>query len=103
MTDATSMQPRPGPRRLATFEQTGRHRGVSERTVRNWLGRGHFRGYKVPGIRAVLLDLDEVDAALTKLPASKVRSGSGFGFYGPNAVIVDLPPQAIITDDRLPR
>jgi hypothetical protein len=51
------------------------------------------------GIRGVLVDLDEVDAALGQLPASKVRGG--FGSYGPKARVIDIPVQPIIVNDRL--
>jgi hypothetical protein len=86
-------------RRLGSFAQAGAEHHVSERTMRNYLGKGYFKAYRMRGISGVLLDLDEVDAALKKLP--KRLAKAGLGSYGPKAEIVDLPPQAVIVNDRL--
>jgi len=40
------------------------HLQVSERTVRNWVGRGELRSYKISGSRR--FDPDDVDAFLAR-------------------------------------
>jgi hypothetical protein len=89
----------PRPRRLGTFEQAARERGVDPRTMRNYLAKGFFPAYRMQGVVGVVLDLDEVAAALKKIP--KRYAKAGFGSYGPKAVIIDIEPQVIISDDRL--
>ena len=86
-------------RRLGSFEQAAAEHQVSSRTMRNYLGRGYFKAYRIRGVRGVLLDLDEVDAAMRRLPRKLGKAG--FGSYGPKAEIIDLPPRAVIVNDRL--
>ena len=81
-------------RRLISLHQAATHVGVTDRSIRNYIGRGHFPAYRVPGVRGVMLDLDEVDAAMRRLPARLVRPG--FGTFGPKAVIIDLPAQPVV-------
>jgi hypothetical protein len=95
-TDSTTETQRP--LRLGSFAQAAKEQDVSERTMRNYLAKKYFRGYRMRGIHGVLLDLDEVDAALRLLPRRLAKAG--FGSYG-GAEIIDIPPQAIIADDRL--
>ena len=66
----------PRPRRLATFAELARYLGVADRTGRNYAAKGFFTLYKVPGVRGVLVDLDEVDATIRRLPARVARVGS---------------------------
>jgi hypothetical protein len=87
------------PRRLGSIAQAANEQSRSERTLRNYLAKGYFPAYRMRGVHGVLLDLDEVDAAISKLP--KRLSKAGFGSYGPKAVILDIPPQVIISDARL--
>lgn len=75
-------------RRLVTLRQAAAYLGVVERSIRNYIGAGHFPAYRVRGVRGVMVDLDEVDAAMRKLPARVARPG--YGQYGPKATIVDL-------------
>jgi hypothetical protein len=83
------------PRRLGSFAQAGVEHDRSERTMRNYHRRKYFQAYRVPGVPGVLLDLDEVAAAM-RLLAQQHRYGS----YG-GGEVVDLPPQVIISNDRL--
>ena len=92
---STPLSPR---RRLGTFAQAAKEHGVSERTVRNYHRKLYFPAYKMRGIPGVLLDLDEVNASLRRLP--KRLAKAGYGSYGGGEVI-DLEPQVIISDDRL--
>jgi excisionase family DNA binding protein len=86
--------PSTNPTRLASLDQTARYLGVSTRTVRHYLGHGYFTGYRTPGTRGLLFDLDEVDAAMLRLPARKARAAHGS--YGPKAVIRDLPRRPVV-------
>lgn len=56
-------------------------------TVRNWLRKGIFPGYRLPGARGVHVDLNEVEEGLRKAGLD-VRPN--YGEFGPNAVIRDL-------------
>lgn len=68
------------------------HRGCSPRTVRNYISKGFFPAYKVPGRRGVLIDREEADRAMARVPASKAYGG--VAAYGPNAIIKPLPVRA---------
>ena len=81
-------------RRLISLRQAADHIGVDPRTVRNYIGAGHFPCYRVPGVRGVLVDLDEVDAAMRRLPARLVRPA--YGSFGPKAVVITLPAQPVV-------
>lgn len=70
-------------RRLATITQAAEESGKSYETVRRHIGLGYFPAYRVKGQRAVLVDLNEVDAAYAELPAAKVRRS-----YGPAAIVL---------------
>lgn len=65
--------------------------GVTSRTIRNYISRGILVAYRIPGTRGVLLDRAEVMAAMRMIPATVARPG--VAAFGPNARIVDLPPQ----------
>lgn len=89
------------PRRLSSVEQNARRHSVSARTMRNYIGKGFFPAYRMPGVRGVLLDEYEVDAALRAIPAARAKAG--VGSYGPNATIIDLPAQPVIVHDGIDR
>lgn len=91
----TNQTPR---QRLVTLHQFSRHMSVSERTVRNWISEGHFPAYRVPGVRGVVVDLDDAEAAIRRLPSTKVRPG--FGSFGPNADIRTLNQRPIVVEDE---
>jgi hypothetical protein len=104
MSETASTQPTPSttetppahiPRRLGTFEQAAEENRVAERTVRNYLGQGHFKGYRMRGVRGLLLDLDEVAVAMRD-----IRRKGGWGTYGPDAVIIDIPRQPVVVPER---
>ncbi len=48
-------------------------KGRTPKTVRNWASRGYFSLYQLPGERAVQVDVDEADAAIAALPATRIR------------------------------
>ena len=101
-TSSQDQSPAPAaePPRWATIKQTARHLHVTDKTVRNYIGAGHFAAYEVPGVRGVLLDLHEVDRELAKIPRRIVKAPSAQS-YGPNARIVRLPPTAIVVSKDL--
>lgn len=84
------------PRRLATIQQTANHLRVSDRSIRNYISRGLFPAYRVPRVRGVLLDLDEVDQVMRRVPSKIARPG--YGSFGPKAKIIDLPAQAVVVE-----
>lgn len=75
-------------RNLATIPQYARRRGQNERTIRNYIGKGYFAVYRLGGFKGVLIDVDEADAALAKIPSAQVRRN--YGHFGPNANVIDL-------------
>ena len=84
------------PRRLATIQQTANYLRVSDRSVRNYIGRGLFPAYRLPNLRGVLLDLDEVDRVMRRVSSKVARPG--YGSFGPKAKIIDLPAQVVVVD-----
>jgi len=86
-------------RRLVSTQQCASHEGVSERTIRNYIGKGYFPAYKMPGVRGLLVDLDEAESAMRKIPGRRAKAGTGS--YGPNARIVRLPARPVVVDDGL--
>jgi hypothetical protein len=73
---STSLPTPPDPaRRLGTLKHYATYRGVSYRTTRVWAQRGYFPLYRLPGMKAVVVDVDEADAALAALPPGTIRPG----------------------------
>lgn len=60
-------------RRFATQEQAAARYQVVPKTVRNWISRGLITGYRLPGGRAVRVDLDECDRVLATIPATVAK------------------------------
>ena len=81
-------------RKLVTPSQFGQAMGVTERTVRRYIGEGYFTAYQMPGVRGVLVDLDEAEAAMRKIPGRRAKAG--LGSYGPRAKIVRLPARPVV-------
>ena len=80
-------------RRLVTLDQFAHRAGISQRTVRRYIGDGHFPAYQVPGVQGIMVDLDEALAALRRIPNRRTQT------YGPNAKIVRLPAQAVVVPE----
>lgn len=57
-----------GQRKLATQQKAADHYDVTPRTVRNWISRGLITGYRLPGSRAVRVDLHEIDRVMGLIP-----------------------------------
>lgn len=69
----------PRPRRFLTLPQTCDRYEVSEKTPRNWIRKKYVTLYKADD-GTLLLDADEVDAALKLYGPTKMRDGrSHFG------------------------
>ncbi len=79
--------------RLAPFSLAVGYLGCSGRTLRNYVARGYFAAYKVPGVRGLVFDLDEIDAWRASAPARVLVGSRG---YGENARIVALPRQSVV-------
>jgi hypothetical protein len=64
--------------------------------VGNYIGKGFFPAYRLPGKRSHYVDLNEVDAWAATVPAKAARPrGKAFG---PKARIVSLPAQAEVVE-----
>ncbi|OLT11709.1 hypothetical protein BJF79_23595 [Actinomadura sp. CNU-125] len=75
-----------GKRQLVTQEQAAAELDVTDRTIRNWITRGHITGYRLPGGRAIRVDLNEIRAAVRVIPAVRRAVQP----YGPKARIVTV-------------
>lgn len=83
-------------RRIVSTQQCANHQGVSDRTIRNYIGKGFFPAYRMPGRRGLLVDLIEVEAAMRRLPARVAKAA--VGSYGPNADIRTLSARPIVVE-----
>lgn len=79
-----------GRRRLAPIDTAAKFLGVTPRSVRNYISKGLFPAYRIPGTRGVRVDLDEINKAMRLIPATIAHTGV---LFGPNAKIIDLQPQ----------
>jgi excisionase family DNA binding protein len=76
----------PRRRTYVTQAQAAEHLQVTDRTIRRYISEGLITGYRLPGGRAVRVDLDECERVLTRIPATKPRKP-----YGPKAKIISIP------------
>ena len=83
-------------RKLVTIAVVASYLGVTDRTVRNYVSQGFFPAYRIPRTRGVRVDLNEVDAAMKLIPATRARVG--VGGFGPKADIRSLPAQAVVIE-----
>lgn len=89
------------PRRpkFVTQQEAAQFLGVTDRTIRNLISRGVFTGYKIPGVRAVRVDLHEIADKMRTIPA--VRAEVRKQPFGPQAKIVTVPTRVVVVDDGL--
>ena len=73
-------------RRLLPIDKVGPFFGVTSRTMRSYAAKKFFPLYRMSGVRGVLVDLDDVTAAMRKVPARRAKAG--LGSYG-GATIID--------------
>jgi hypothetical protein len=100
VSEAASTHPTPPvnfPRRLGNFDQAAEEHNCHPRTLRNYAAKGFFTLYKMKGVRGVLLDLDEVELAMRRVPR---KNWAGHARYGPKAVVVDIPMQPIVVNEQ---
>lgn len=81
--------PTPKPSKPVTIARAADHFGVTDATIRNWIGKWHLHVYRVPNFRAGLVDLDEIQSVVGPRPTTRRRRRNGT-YNG--AVVVDLPP-----------
>lgn len=81
----------------ASKATVARRFGVSEKTVLNWLNAGHITGYRQPGKRTLVFDLNEVAHAIQVTPSMRPPSKD----YGPAARVVDLPARVQVVPESI--
>lgn len=91
-------QPRRAPKYISQ-QEAAQFLGVTDRTIRNLISRGVFTGYKIPGVRAVRVDLHEIATKMRTIPA--VRAEVQKKPFGPSANIVTVATRAVIVGDGL--
>lgn len=89
----------PRRKRLVTQQTAADYLGVHERTIRNMISRGDITGYKVPGVRAVRIDLNELESMVQAIPAVSRKNRP---MYGPNARIVRVAGAVPVANDGRP-
>lgn len=72
-------------RRLGTQQQAAALMQVSTRTVRTRISEGIITGYRLPGSRAIRVDLNEIERLMQTVPAMKPKQP-----FGPKARIVNV-------------
>lgn len=75
-------------RRFATQQQAAARFQVTDKTIRNWISAGLITGYKLPGGRAVRVDIDEIERVMKSIPTTVARPGHKA--FGPKAKIVHV-------------
>jgi excisionase family DNA binding protein len=82
------------PRRIVTQQQAAQAVGVHARTIRNWISEGLITGYRLPGGRAIRVDLEEINNQMRVIPAA-MRPRVPFGQKAKIINVVEAqPPQA---------
>lgn len=80
-------------RAFATIEEAAEHLHCSTRSIRNYIARGLFPAYRIPGTRGIRIDLAEVDRSMKLVPVTVARPGRPQ--YGAKAQIIDVPVQPV--------
>lgn len=82
--------------RLITQQAAADMLGVTDRSIRNMISRGVIQGWKVPGVRAVRVDKDEIQSKLQAIPSGVARREFVFGppKFGGN--VKTAPPSAAV-------
>lgn len=62
------------PRRWLSQAEAAAYLDVDPRTIRNYISRGHLRGYRVRGERLVRIDRADLDDLLAPIPTTKAAS-----------------------------
>ena len=105
-----SAQPSPSPaadgpdpesegfRRWVFVAEVAAHLGKIPPSIRRHIARGYYAAYRLPGERAALLDLDEVDAEQERL-RNEGRVRGKYATYGGKARIIHLPSRGSARPD----
>lgn len=78
-------------RRFWSQEQAAARWQVHPKTVRNWISRGLITGYRLPGMRAVRVDPDEIERAMAVIPATVARPGIQRPQFGGHKIVTVVP------------
>lgn len=83
--------------KLVTQQHAAQFLGVTDRSIRNMISRGQVTGYQVPGLRAVRVDLEEIERLVRAIPTLSRRDHKPFG---PKARIVSVPGVPVVERRR---
>lgn len=86
--------PATGPRQLRTVAFVAAMLDVTERSVRNFISRGLFPAYRIPGTRGVRIDQRDVERAMKLIPTVTPPRTT----FGAGANIIDIPRQAELAE-----
>lgn len=64
-------------RRWLSQSEAADYLGVTDRTIRNYVRRGHLRACRVRGSRLVRIDAQELDALLRPIPTASGTHATG--------------------------
>lgn len=56
-------------RRWLSQQEAAEYLGVTDRTIRNYIARGHLHGHRIRGARLVRIDLNELEGLLRPIPS----------------------------------
>lgn len=82
--------------KYVTQQEAARFLGVTDRTVRNMISKGLITGYKMPGVRAIRVDLVEIGAKMRTVPT--VRAEINKKPFGPSATIKTVVSPQVVDD-----
>lgn len=87
-------------RPLATQQKAAAHFQVTDKTIPNWITNGLITGYRMPGARAIRVDIDEIERVMRSIPTTVARPGTKA--FGPKArirnVVLAEPAAAALTE-----
>lgn len=77
-------------RNLVTQQKAADYLGITDRSVRNLISRGELTGFKLRGVRAVRVDMNEVEALVDTVPTRRQKQREQRQVFGPKATIVTV-------------
>ncbi|QGF22435.1 helix-turn-helix domain-containing protein [Raineyella fluvialis] len=63
------------PKKLVTMQVAADAYGLSVRTIRSYVAQGLITGYRMPGGRAIRVEMNEIDRAITTIPTVGTIAG----------------------------
>lgn len=88
MSASTTPTTRPRQRQIVTQVVAAERLHVTTKTIRNWITKGLITGYRLPGGRAIRVDLAEIDRVMRVIPTTIARPKHRA--FGPKAKIVNM-------------